>query len=88
MTTSVQGVLTDPLLMPKVHVQVVSAASQVRERPVMVHCCAAAIMDTESAALGWEGAAAARAAKREEAMRVAETIFAVFVGWTRVVSRN
>lgn len=72
-TTSVQGVVPVPLLMPKDHEQVVSAASQVRFNPTTVHCSAVAIMDTESA-LGWDGAARARPARREEAIRPAECI--------------
>lgn len=48
-TTSVQGVMPVPLLIPKVQVHVVSAVSQALERPVMVHAVTSAIMDTELA---------------------------------------
>lgn len=48
-TTSVHGVMPVLLLMPNDQVQVVSAASQVRSRAVMVHVSAAAIMDLVSA---------------------------------------
>lgn len=79
-TTSVQGVVLVPSLMPKVHVQVVLAASQVRDRLVMVHCSAVAIMETESARLCM-GTARAVAERRAERIRFFANIFADEERW-------
>lgn len=48
-TTSVQGVVPVPLLMPNDQVHVVSAASQVLCILVMIHSGTAAIMETDLA---------------------------------------
>lgn len=71
-TTSVQGVVAVPSLMPKRHVHVVSAASQVRDRLVMVHVVASAIMDLVAARRPccWVvGTASAVTARREDTRR-------------------
>lgn len=56
-----------PSLMPKVHVHLDRSAVHVRDRPVMVHVAASAIMDLASAR-GVAGAARAVAERREERM--------------------
>lgn len=70
-TTSVQGVVPVPLLMPNDQVHVESVASQILCVLVMVHSGTAAIMETEFV-LDWDGAATTAVERRPETRRAWE----------------